>query len=131
MEWLEGQTLAQDLASRGRAGEPPRSVAEAIRLLAPAAEALAIAHTEGVAHLDVKPANLFLCADRARTMKVLDFGIAKVLSASKTLTRALAGRGKNAFTPAYAAPEQFDERHGAIGPRTDVFAFGLVLLEVC
>jgi class 3 adenylate cyclase/tetratricopeptide (TPR) repeat protein len=132
MEWLEGKTLEQDLATvRGRrAGRP---VAEAVELLAPAARALEVAHLGGIAHLDIKPANLFLVEeDGRRSLKVLDFGIARVFTGSRTLSQALPrdGTGSVMFTPAYAAPEQFNRRHGRTGPHTDVFALALVLLEL-
>lgn len=133
MEWLTGITLEQDLLHRRNHAEPPRSLESAVELLAPAAEALGIAHGYGVVHLDVKPGNLFLCVEDDQVqIKVLDFGVAKVFSSSKTLSRArTAGtQGLQAFTPAYAAPEQFDVRYGQVGAHTDVFALALILLEL-
>lgn len=128
MEWLEGQTLEQYLAQR----TSPLGVAAAIELLTPAALAIAAAHAQGVAHRDIKPANLFLTSIAgAPTIKVLDFGIAKVVAESLSVSQALVQTGGNvrAFSPQYAAPEQFDPRLGATGPWTDVYAFALVLLE--
>ncbi|WP_437580362.1 protein kinase domain-containing protein [Sorangium sp. So ce887] len=129
MEWLEGETLEQDLRRRRAENLPPRSLAEAIKLLAPVASALAVAHDENVSHRDVKPANLFLLGDR---MKVLDFGLAKVFSETPTFAEALVqtGRTFRAFTPQYGAPEQFSPRFGATGPWTDVYAMALILVEV-
>ncbi|KYF76709.1 hypothetical protein BE11_44035 [Sorangium cellulosum] len=133
MEWLEGETLADDLKRRRAAGEEPRGIGEAIRLLAPAAGALAIAHEEKVSHRDVKPANLFLArSGSSTTLKILDFGIAKVLSEA-TLRGTLGtqpGTALAPFTPQYGAPEQFSGRFGPTGPWTDVFAMALVLIEV-
>ncbi|AGP36199.1 serine/threonine-protein kinase [Sorangium cellulosum] len=129
MEWLEGETLEQDLRRRRAENAPPRSLTEAIKLLAPVASALAVAHDENVSHRDVKPANLFLLGDR---MKVLDFGLAKVFSETPTFAEALVqtGRTFRAFTPQYGAPEQFSPRFGATGPWTDVYAMALILIEV-
>jgi class 3 adenylate cyclase/tetratricopeptide (TPR) repeat protein/tRNA A-37 threonylcarbamoyl transferase component Bud32 len=133
MEWLEGETLAGDLERRRAAGEPPRGFGEAIRLLEPAAGALAIAHEEGVSHRDVKPPNLFLAkSGSGTTMKILDFGIAKVLSEATLNQAALTQHGMalQPFTPQYGAPEQWSGRFGATGPWTDVFAMALILIEV-
>ena len=71
----------------------------------------------------MKPANLFLAEIGGnRTLKVLDFGIAKVLSTVSSITQALSETGASvkAFTPQYGAPEQFHRRFGATGPWTDV-----------
>ncbi|WP_233561906.1 protein kinase domain-containing protein, partial [Sorangium cellulosum] len=86
MEWLEGETLEQDLKRRRAENVAPRSLGEAIKLLAPVASALAVAHDGNVSHRDVKPANLFLLGDR---MKVLDFGLAKVFSETPKFAEAL------------------------------------------
>ena len=84
LEWLEGETLADHLAARAERRAGPYPLEEAIRLLEPAARALAVAHAMKVAHRDVKPQNLFVTriggVDGASTLKVLDFGIAKVLT---------------------------------------------------
>ncbi|WP_437477788.1 SUMF1/EgtB/PvdO family nonheme iron enzyme [Sorangium sp. So ce1014] len=133
LEWLDGAPLDHDIAARRARGEAARPLAEAVALLAPAAHALEVAHTQGVAHRDIKPANLFLAdIGGRRTMKVLDFGIAKVLSELSSMTQAMAETGSalRAFTVHYGAPEQFHHRFGATGPWTDVFALALVLIEV-
>ncbi|XXT16608.1 bifunctional serine/threonine-protein kinase/formylglycine-generating enzyme family protein [Sorangium sp. So ce429] len=133
LEWLEGQTLGQYLRDRRDRGEAGMSIAEALQLLSPAARALAVAHAHKVAHRDVKPANLFFTeVGGARTLKVLDFGIAKVLADHPTFTEALAAtrQGPSAFTPRYGAPEQFNKARGATGPWTDVFALALIFVEL-
>ncbi|MBK8254359.1 MAG: SUMF1/EgtB/PvdO family nonheme iron enzyme [Polyangiaceae bacterium] len=133
LEWLDGETLAELQRKREEEGKGGMPVAEAVELLTPAARALAVAHQHKIAHRDVKPANLFVThvSDR-RTVKVLDFGIAKVLT-DTTMTEALAvtRQGPSAFTPRYGAPEQFNKQRGASGPWTDVFALGLILVELC
>jgi serine/threonine-protein kinase len=133
LEWLEGQTLAEHLQARAKAGEPPYTVAEAIHLLEPAARALAVAHQNKIAHRDVKPPNLFVVENGGkRTVKVLDFGIAKVLVDYPSFTSALeqTKAGPTAFTPRYGAPEQFNKQRGATGPWTDVFALALIFVEL-
>lgn len=82
LEYIEGQTLRQWL--RGRAstagGHRPVSPSRALELMLPVVRALAYAHGRGIVHRDLKPENVMLT--RAGTVKVLDFGIAKVLHAS-------------------------------------------------
>src|SRR5262249_47476287 len=88
LEWLDGPTPADELEERQKNKLGGLPFAEAVELLEPAARALGVAHEQGVAHRDVKPANLFL-ADVAgrRTLKVLDFGIAKVITETASMTR--------------------------------------------
>ena len=132
-EWLDGETLAQELRGRRTQGLRGRTLHEAMALLEPAARALALAHERRVAHRDVKPGNFFLMAPGAAsggaTIKLLDFGIAKVMREGKTHGKT-ASSGIVSFTPGYAAPEQIDARYGSTGPWTDVYGFALVLMEV-
>jgi len=133
LEWLDGESLEDDLRARARNDQPPRSLDETLALLEPAARALATAHAQGIAHRDIKPANLFLCTVAGkRIIKVVDFGIAKVIGESTDLQRAheATGMSLHAFTPRYGAPEQFDRRFGATGPWTDVFALALIVVEM-
>jgi formylglycine-generating enzyme required for sulfatase activity/serine/threonine protein kinase len=133
LEWLEGRSLESLLEMERAGGRPLRSLDEAIHLLEPIADALALAHKKGIAHRDVKPANVFVLEDTHGAIvgvKLLDFGIAKVVQGAQKM-----GFGKTAghitsFTPLYGAPEQFNRSHGATGPWTDVFALALVVAEV-
>jgi eukaryotic-like serine/threonine-protein kinase len=135
LEWLEGKSLDLVLWDENSRGLLPRTLFEALALLDPAVGALAIAHSRGVAHRDVKPANFFVIGDPRGVdahVKVLDFGIAKVMADHAAAAAALAQTGKDitAFTPNYGAPEQFSRTHGATGPWTDVFAMALILVEI-
>jgi formylglycine-generating enzyme required for sulfatase activity/serine/threonine protein kinase len=133
LEWLEGQTLADYLAAAAARGEGVLTPREAADLMEPAARALATAHAHKIAHRDVKPANLFLTESLGkRSMKVLDFGIAKVFTENATVKAALAATAESpsAFTPRYGAPEQFSKQRGATGPWTDVFALALLYVEL-
>jgi serine/threonine-protein kinase len=128
LEWLAGRSLADDLTERRRRGHRGRSLDEALALLEPAAEGLAIAHHRRVAHRDIKPANFFLLdGDEGPRVKVLDFGIAKIIRDGE-------GPGTRSpfasFTWLYAAPEQLDPRLGQSGLATDVYSFALLLTEL-
>jgi eukaryotic-like serine/threonine-protein kinase len=136
LEWLDGRSLADDLAERRRRGFRGRSLGEVFALVEPVVDGLAAAHQQQVAHRDVKPANIFLLAPRSAdpsarrpgpTAKVLDFGIAKIMKEGESAGT----KGTFAsFTWLYAAPEQLDPRIGATGLATDVYAFALLLTEL-
>jgi formylglycine-generating enzyme required for sulfatase activity/serine/threonine protein kinase len=136
LEWLEGATLDALLENDRAAGKAPWTLSEVYTLLAQVAAALDVAHGKGIAHRDIKPANLFVLAGDARGgrvgVKVLDFGVAKMMSDNTQLKAALAktGMGVTSFTPQYAAPEQFTRSYGATGPWTDVYALALVAVEM-
>jgi serine/threonine protein kinase len=126
LEWLEGRSLEADLEARGPGAG--RSLAEAMSLLEPAFDAIAYAHAMGVVHRDVSPANLFLAPGRT---KVLDFGVAKVMTDDLDIgPRAKTLAQIRIYSPAYAAPEQFDASLGPPSPATDVYSLALVGAEV-
>jgi serine/threonine protein kinase len=128
LEWVEGQALDVVLEREREQGSPPRTVRDAVTLLAPIAEALALAHARGIVHCDVKPGNILLCQEAHEghsQAKLLDFGVAKVLRGSWKDTIV-----EGAFTPAYGAPEQWSSEHGRQGPATDVFALALIVVEL-
>jgi tetratricopeptide (TPR) repeat protein len=118
MEWLDGEDLATRLER-----ELP-SVAETIAMGRRTAEALAHAHGKGVVHRDIKPGNLFLPGGEIDRLKVLDFGIARLTSGARKLTRT----GSVIGTPGYMAPELV---RGArdIKPSADVFSLGCVMFQ--
>jgi eukaryotic-like serine/threonine-protein kinase len=135
LEWLEGSTLESIILKEKEQGLAPRTLDETVRLLEPAAEALALAHTKGIAHRDVKPPNIFVLGNPrapSATVKILDFGIAKVVQDAQKMAGSFAKTSGQvtSFTPAYGAPEQFSRAHGSTGPWTDVFALALVCVEV-
>ncbi len=127
MEYLDGSDLAGWLRQRG-----PLPIEEAIDFVLQAGEALAEAHALGIVHRDLKPANLFCIrsADGRPTIKVLDFGISKVMSPSGSasnmgLTRTSALMG----SPFYMSPEQMEATH-SVDARTDLWALGVILHEI-
>ncbi|MDZ5623533.1 serine/threonine-protein kinase [Nocardioides sp. HM23] len=114
MELVEGPTLAAALHDGPL---PPDQVAE---IGAALASALAHAHEQGAVHRDVKPANVLLGPGGA---KLADFGIARLVGDTVHHTRT----GTTIGTPAYLSPEQVGGSD--VGPPTDVYSLGLVLLE--
>src|SRR5215831_7904944 len=128
LELIEGETLAERIA-RG-----PIPVEECLEIARHIGEALEAAHEKGIIHRDLKPANVKITADG--TVKVLDFGLAKVgasqadarLSDSPTLTAGATQAGVILGTAAYMAPEQ--ARGKAVDKRADIWAFGVVLFEM-
>lgn len=117
MEWLEGEDLSR------RLGRGALDVHDALTLTSQVADALAVAHERGIVHRDLKPSNLFLMGGDVDRVKVLDFGIARLVGATQ-LTQANAMIG----TPGYMAPEQA-RCELAVDARVDVFALGCVLME--
>jgi eukaryotic-like serine/threonine-protein kinase len=117
MEYLEGQTLADELAVSG-----PPPVLEAVSFACQLLSALGAAHEKGLVHRDIKPDNLFLCSlpDDRRCLKLLDFGVVRVMPGSdavKPLPHDLRTRsGMVVGTPRYVSPE------GALGQRVDARA---------
>ena len=127
MELLRGQDLSQLLRDQGAL-----PVHLAVLYVLQACEALAEAHAIGIVHRDLKPANLFLTsrADGSPCVKVLDFGISKVTSASgsgsdmgMTRTQSIMG------SPLYMSPEQMASSRD-VDQRADIWAMGCVLYEL-
>ncbi|HET9958189.1 MAG TPA: bifunctional serine/threonine-protein kinase/formylglycine-generating enzyme family protein [Polyangiaceae bacterium] len=132
LEWLEGATLEHVLEDARVRGARAYTLDSLLPILGQVAHALDVAHQRGIAHRDVKPANLFLLAPAFTVVKLLDFGVAKMVTDNTQLQAAMArtGMGITSFTPQYGAPEQFNRSVGATGPWTDVFALALVAVEM-
>jgi predicted Ser/Thr protein kinase len=115
MELVDGDTLAERIARGG-----PLPWQHAFAIAEQVAAALSAAHTHGVVHRDVKPANILI--DRAGRVKVTDFGIARAARAT-TLTRP----GMVLGSANYVAPEQ--AQGNPVGPAADLYSLGCVLFE--
>lgn len=137
IEFLEGQTLEDRIGAR------PLPLPELLELSIQISDALAAAHSKGIIHRDIKPSNIFVTT-RGQA-KILDFGLAKLqqaeslheqqsadaevdpaqnLNPNLTLSRTGVAIG----TAGYMSPEQIRGEH--LGPRTDLFSFGLVLYQM-
>src|SRR5690606_28755066 len=130
LEYLQGQTLSELLSKSGA-----MQWARAVDIVVAVMRALIRAHSQGIVHRDLKPENIFLTDGGA--VKVLDFGIAKVLreeaggagpgatdiTARNAMATVLAG------TMAYMSPEQW-ESGSKVDLRTDIWAIGIILFEL-
>ena len=115
MEFVEGESLSSRLA---RARSLP--VKEAVDIARQICAGLCEAHAQGIVHRDLKPANIML--DRSGTVKIMDFGIARMIQRDGPMTGTIVG------TPAYMAPEQAELKQ--VSARTDIYALGLLLYEM-
>ena len=120
MECLPGETLRQRLHRAA-----PISIPEAVVIAVRVAEALHYAHGRGIIHRDIKPDNIFLAhsPDSGTTPKLMDFGIAHVLS-----DQGLTQDGTIVGSPAYMSPEQVNGL--ALDARTDIFSLAVTLTEM-
>ncbi len=123
MEYLEGETLAARIKRDGALG-----VEATVDLLVPLFSAVETVHGAGIVHRDIKPENLFLARTRGGgvTLKLLDFGIAKVHEAG--VDRGLTATSTLMGTPHYMSPEQARESK-SVDARSDQWSLGVILYE--
>ncbi len=142
MELLQGDNL-RDYMSVSK--QKPLPLPELLGISAQICDGLQAAHDKGITHRDIKPANIFLC--KSGTVKILDFGLAKLsgrdvaleraeaasatvpkTASTENLTKALTRAGTTMGTAGYMSPEQV--RHEELDTRSDLFSFGLVVYEM-
>jgi serine/threonine protein kinase/tetratricopeptide (TPR) repeat protein len=142
MELLQGDNLRDHLSA---SKQKPLPLPELLGISAQICDGLQAAHDRGIIHRDIKPANIFLC--KSGTVKILDFGLAKLAggdaaleseeaastpapktASTERLKKALTRTGTAAGTAGYMSPEQV--RHEELDTRSDLFSFGLVVYEM-
>lgn len=117
-EYIDGQDLKTIITEKG-----PWKPNDAAELVAKVADVLAIAHSKGIVHRDVKPHNIMI--DSTGAVKLLDFGVARSKGAGmETLTKT----GMIVGTPEYMSPEQFGTNK--VDERSDIYSLGVVLFEL-
>src|SRR5262245_52016794 len=115
MKYVQGGTLAERL-------KHPVDLATAVQLISQISAALDHAHSRGIIHRDVKPANVLL--DENEWVQLADFGLAKIMAGDQFLT----GSGLSLGTPAYLSPEQGQGE--AIDHHADIYSLGVILYEM-
>jgi len=116
MDFIEGSTLRKEIFNR----KAPWPLEQVIAVMRPVCSALNFAHTQGLVHCDIKPANIMITTNG--DVLLADFGIARLAESNTTATMVGAG------TPAYMAPEQIWGQDPL--PQTDMYALGIVLFEL-
>ncbi len=128
MEFLQGEDLGDLIERRGRL-----PVEDAVGYVLSACEAIAEAHATGIVHRDLKPANLYLAKrpDGRRQLKVLDFGISKLVSevGETSASVDLTGTRGTLGSPLYMSPEQLESPRD-VDFRADIWALGIILYEL-
>ncbi len=116
MEFIKGHDLTRHIKPNTLL-----PINEAMKYVADAADALDYAHSNGVVHRDIKPANMML-VEATKTIKLMDFGIARLSDSSKTKTGMVLG------TPSYMSPEQLSGKK--VDGRSDLFSLGVTLYQL-
>jgi eukaryotic-like serine/threonine-protein kinase len=129
MPLVRGHSLQHELDQQGRL-----AFRRAAQICSQIADALSAAHAMGVVHRDLKPDNVLLerRSDGSESAKVLDFGVASLAGRSEGLSmqaRPLTQAGTILGTPGYMSPEQASA--GEVDHRTDIYALGVILWELC
>jgi serine/threonine protein kinase/HD-like signal output (HDOD) protein len=121
MELLDGVDLAALLRARRRF-----AIAEVVEFLRQICSGLAAAHAAGVVHRDLKPGNIFVVRERPARLKLMDFGVAKILSTTGEQTH----HGQIIGTPRYMCPEQALGQIDRISPQSDIYSLGVIAYEM-
>ncbi len=120
MEYVDGVSLDEYCE------EKHLSVVQCLDLFRDVCAALQHAHKHSTIHRDIKPSNILV--NRSGTVKLVDFGIARVLDAADGVDRERTATGQQMMTPLYASPEQL--RGGVVSTATDIYSMGVVLYKI-
>lgn len=123
MDYLEGRSIEEILAEDG-----PIDLETTIDIMLEVLDGLAYAHRNGIVHRDLKPGNIMYCTiDGAKAVKVLDFGISKLID-NRSTAQAMTVAGDIFGSPFYMSPEQ--SRGESVDARSDIYSIGCTLFEM-
>ncbi len=124
MDYLEGTSVAEIIRKEGKVG-----VDRSIRIFSQTCDALEHAHEQGVVHRDLKPSNIMLIEkdDERDFVKVVDFGVAKLVSAADEESQRLTQTGEICGSPVYMSPEQCLGQ--LLDARSDIYSMGIMIYE--
>lgn len=126
MDYIDGPTLEEIIRQ-----EPKPTLKEALKILFQLCDGLSTAHNHGVVHCDLKPSNIMLPItkdDRSALVKIVDFGLARVLPLDGNKQVQLTDTFEISGSPTYMSPEQC--RGGKMDPRSDIYSLGCVMYEL-
>jgi len=124
MDFLQGRSLEEILANDG-----PLPFRQALPIFIEVLDGLAYAHRNGIVHRDLKPGNIMLCTvGGAGSVKILDFGISKLVGPNAANSQSLTTVGEIFGSPFYMSPEQCSG--SAVDARSDIYSLGCALIEV-
>ena len=124
MDYLVGRSLEEILADEG-----PLKLEQALNIFIEVLNGLAYAHRNGIIHRDIKPANIMICTTNgANQVKILDFGISKLVSSDSSNRQSMTMAGDVFGSPYYMSPEQCSGE--PVDVRSDIYSIGCTLFEV-
>lgn len=124
MEFLEGTSVESLIDAKAEAGKVV-GVEKSFRIAYEVCSLLELAHSKGIIHRDIKPANLVIVKNGGERIKVIDLGVAKLMSAKKN--QGLTEDGCALGTPVYMAPEAFNAKSV---PASDIYSLGISMYEM-
>ena len=125
MEYVDGLSITE------HCDQHKLSIEERLRLFIQVCEGVQHAHQKGIIHRDIKPSNILVSAENGKPLpKIIDFGVAKAITAQLTQRTLFTEQGQLIGTPEYMSPEQAEMTQQDVDTRSDIYSLGVVLYEL-
>jgi len=122
MEYVDGLSITE------HCDQHKLSIEERLRLFIQVCEGVQHAHQKGIIHRDIKPSNILVSAENGKPLpKIIDFGVAKAITAQLTQRTLFTEQGQLIGTPEYMSPEQAEMTQQDVDTRSDIYSLGVVL----